>query len=242
MSELKVTGETAPGSESKGGVTPSFDTLMEELAGKIQGDQQTVRQFAAQVEAAVINIHQSHPDQMSEFCMSQVKRTQFFHGLKRTYKETFRHLYEEEEVSCDRILQAASTMEEALNHLMKIPREEPQTPHRRKSTVNSPHRRIPSWGWTRTGLEPEVVVHVNNQPLDAILDLGSNVSLIDQEITDDMNVELNPFTCDVSQCVSIEGVKVTNSKIKVIGWVEIELGLVGIGCLVTRLWVARQFV
>ena len=211
MSELEVKGETAPGSESKGGVTPSFDTLMEELAGKIQGDQQTVRQFAAQVEAAVINIHQSHPDQMSESCMSQVKRTQFFHGLKRTYKETFRHLYQEEEASCDRILQAASTMEEALNHLMKIPRdkpvEEPQTPHRRKTRVNSPHRRTPSWGWTRTGLEPEVVVHVNNQPLDAILDLGSNVSLIDQEITDDMNVELNPFSCDVPQCVSIEGVK-----------------------------------
>ena len=38
MSGLKVKGETAPGSESKGGVTPSFDTLMEELAGKIQGD------------------------------------------------------------------------------------------------------------------------------------------------------------------------------------------------------------
>ena len=244
MSELKVKGETAPGSESKGGVTPSFDTLMEELAGKIQGDQQTVRQFAAQVEAAVINIHQNHPDQMSESCMSQVKRTQFFHGLKRTYKETFRHLYEEEEASCDRILQAASTMEEALNHLMKIPRdkpvEEPQTPHRRKSRVNSPHRKIPSWGWTRTGLEPEVVVHVNNQPLDAILDLGSNVSLIDQEITNDMDVELNPFSCDVPQCVSIEGVKMTNSKIKVIGWVEIELGVVGIGCLITRLWVASS--
>ena len=240
MSELKVTGEPVPGSESKGGVAPSFDTLMEELAGKIQGDKQTVRQFAAQVEAAVINIHQSHPDQMSESCMSQVKRTQLFHGLKRTYKETFRHLYEEEKASCEIILQAASTMEEALNHLMKIPREEPQTPHRRRSKVNSPHRRIPSWGWTRTGLEPEVVVHVNNQPLDAILDLGSNISLIDQEITDDIGVELNPFTCDVPQCVSIEGVKVTNSKIKIIGWVEIELGVVGKRCLVTRLWVGSS--
>ena len=50
MSELNVKGEAAPGSESKGGVTPSFDTLMEELAGKIQGDQQTVRQFAGLVE------------------------------------------------------------------------------------------------------------------------------------------------------------------------------------------------
>ena len=37
------------------------------------------------------------------------------------------------------------------------------------------------------------MVHVNDQPLDAILDLGSNVSLIDQDITDDMNVKLTPL-------------------------------------------------
>ena len=243
-SELKVTGKAALGSESKVEVTPSFDTLMEELAGKIQGDQQTVRQFAAQVEEAVIRIHQSHAEQMSEACMRQVKRTQFYHGLKRTYKETFRHLYEDEEASCERILQAASTMEEALSQLKKIPKDKPLkealTPHQRKSSVNSPQRRTPSWGWTRTGLEPTVVVHVNNEPLDAILDLGSNVSLIDQEITDDMNVKLTPLIHKLSQCVSIEGPKLTNSIINVIGWVEIELGILGVGCLTTRLWVTKS--
>ena len=244
MNELKVTGKAALGSESKVGVTPSFDTLMEELAGKIQGDQQTVRQFAAQVEAAVIRIHQSHPEQMSEACMRQVKRTQFYHGLKRTYKETFRHLYEDEEASCERILQAASTMEEALSQLKKIPKGKPlekaPTPHKKKPRVNSPQRRTTSWGWTRTGLEPVVVVHVNDQPLDAILDLGSNVSLIDQEITDDMNVKLTPFIHKLSQCVSIEGPKLTNSIINVIGWVEIELGILGVGCFTTRLWVTKS--
>ena len=106
---------------SNGGVVPSFDTMLEELASKTQGEQQTVRQFAAVVESKVLNIYHHHLDQMSESCMSQVKRTQFFHGLKRTYKETYRHLYEEEEASFERILQAASTMEEALNQLMKIP-------------------------------------------------------------------------------------------------------------------------
>ena len=142
MNEWSKEGKPALGSESKGGVTPTFDTLMEELASKIQGTTQTVRQFAAQVEAAVINIHQSHPAQLSESCMIQVKRTQFFHGLKRTYKETFRHLYEEEDAPFERILQAASTMEEAMGNLMKIPRskesEEPQLPTTRKSRLNSP--------------------------------------------------------------------------------------------------------
>ena len=122
MNEWSKEGKPALDSEFKGGVTPTFDTLMEELAGKIQGKTQTVRQFAAQVEAAVINIHQSHPAQMSESCMVQVKRTQFFHGLKRTYKETFRHLYEEEDASFERILQTASIMEEAMGNLMKIPK------------------------------------------------------------------------------------------------------------------------
>ena len=200
MNEWSKEGKVALGSESKGGVTPTFDTLMEELAGKIQGKTQTVRQFAAQVEAAVINIHQSHPAQMSESCMVQVKRTQFFHGLKRTYKETFRHLYEEEDASFERILQAASTMEEAMGNLMKIPMskesEEPQLPTRRRSRLNSPPKKVDSWGWARTGLEPEVVVYVNNQPMDAILDLGSSVSLIDREITDDMNVKLTPYIHD----------------------------------------------
>ena len=214
-------GKAALGSESKEGVTPTFDTMMEELACKIQGKTQTVRQFAAQVEAAVINIHQSHPAQMSESCMMQVKRTQFFHGLKRTYKETFRHLYEEEDASFEEILQAASIMEEALGSLMKISKskasEEPQLPTRRRSRVNSPPKKADSWGWARTGLEPEVVVYVNNQPMDAILDLGSSVSLIDREITDDMNVKLTPYIHDVPQCVSVEGLKFTNSVINIVG-------------------------
>ena len=244
MNEWSKEGKPALGSESKGEATPTFDTLMEELASKIQGKTRTVRQFAAQVEAAVINIHQSHPAQMSESCMKQVKKIEFFHGLKRTYKETFRHLHEEEDASFERILQAASTMEEAMGSLMKIPKskesEEPQLPTRRRSRLNSPPKKADSWGWTRTGLEPEVVVYVNNQPMDAILDLGSSVSLIDGEITDDLNVQLTPYIHDVPQCVSVEGLKFTNSVIHIVGWVEIELGVLGIGCLTTRLWVTNS--
>ena len=43
MKEWSKEGKAALGSESKGGVTPTFDTLMEELAGKIKGKTQTVR-------------------------------------------------------------------------------------------------------------------------------------------------------------------------------------------------------
>ena len=66
------------------------------------------------------------------------------------------------------------------------------------------------------------------------------MSLIDREITDDMNVKLTPCIHDVPQCVSVEGLKFTNSVINIVGWVEVELGVLGIGCLTTRLWVTNS--
>ena len=94
-----------------------------------------------------------------------------------------------------------------------------------------------------TGLEPEVLVHINNHPQDAILDLGSDVSLIDQELIDDLALIVDPFVCDVPQAVSLRGrgdlhVAVSN----VIGWVELELGILGIGCLPIRLFVAKHLI
>ena len=150
----------------------------------------------------------------------------------------------QQDASFERILQAASILEEGLGSLMRISKrkesEEPQLPTRRRSRVNSPPKKADSWGWARTGLEPEVVVYVNNQPMDAILDLSSSVSLIDREITDNMNVKFTPYIHDVPQCVSVEGLKFTNSVINIVGWVDIEFSVLGIGCLTTRLWVTNS--
>ena len=244
MSGLNMEGEPAPESEPKEGAPPSFDTLMEELAGKIQGEGQTVRQFAGQIEAAVIKMHQQYPEQMSESCMIQVERTQFFHGLRRTYKETFRHLYEDEEVSKEKILQAAIAMEEALNNLRRIPRDQPLRRYQegRRPKLTSPKKKNNVWGWARTGLEPTVIVHVNNEPVKAILDLGSSVSVIDIEIVEDLEKKLTPFVHEVPQCVSIEEGKLTNSVLNIIGWVEIEMGILGVGLTQTRLWVTNNLI
>ena len=244
MNGLSIEGEPAPESGPKEGVPPSFDTLMEELAGKIQGEGQTVRQFAGQIEAAVIRIHQQYPEQMSESCMVQVERTQFFHGLRRTYKETFRHLYEDEEASKQKILQAAITMEEALNNLGRIPRDQPLRRHQegRRPRATSPKKKNNIWGWARTGLEPTVIVHVNNEPVEAILDLGSGISVIDIEIVEDLNKKLTPFVKDMPQCVSIEEGKLTNSVLNIIGWIEIELGILGVGLIQTGLWVTDNLI
>ena len=65
MNGLSIEGEPAPESGPKEGVPPSFDTLnWQELAGKIQGEGQTVKQFAGQIEAAVIRMRQDAPSHL----------------------------------------------------------------------------------------------------------------------------------------------------------------------------------
>ena len=195
----------APESESKEGVDSSFDALMEKLACKIQEEDQPVRHYAAEVEATILNILHQYPDQMDEDTVVDLKRDIFYNGLKRIYKDSFVHMYEDKK-SFELILKAALTMEEALQKL-PIPKKpkEYDSPHRERFSERKTMRVKDVWGWARTGLEPEVLVHINNHPQDAILDLGSDVALIDQELIDDLALTVNPFVCDVPQAASLRG-------------------------------------
>ena len=227
-------------SDSQGGARPSYEGMMKELACKLQGEHQSVRHFAAEIEAAVINICQEHPQKMDEEKMVEVKRTRFYHGLKRVYKETFVHLYEEG-ASFEKLVDAVLIVEEAL---LKLETEQEgkkneDSPCRRESSLGSHHKKNSSWGWARTDLEPRVLVHVYQRPLDAILDLGASISFIDEEIVEDLGVKVHSFICDVPQCVSFEGTKLTKSVLNVIGWIELELGILGVGLFTTRLWVVK---
>ena len=228
-------------SDSQGGARPSYEEMMKELACKLQGEHQSVRHFAAIVEVAVIKIHLEHPQQMDEEKMAEVKRTRFYHGLKRVYKESFVHLYEEG-ASFERLVDAVLVVEEALLKLETEQKEKKNedSPCRRKLSMGSHHKKDSSWGWARTNLEPKVLVHVYERPLDAILDLGASISFIDKEIVDSLGVEVHPFICNVPQCVSFEGAKLTNSVLNVIGWIELELGILGVGLFTTRLWVVKS--
>ena len=117
---------------------------------------------------------------MDEDTVVDLERDIFHNGLKRIYKDSFVHMYEDKK-SFELILKAALTVEEALQKLPtpKKPKEY-DSPHRERFSMRKTMR------WARTGLEPEVLVHINNHPQDAILDLGSDVSLIDQELIDDL--------------------------------------------------------
>ena len=105
--------EAASATESKREVVAPFEAMLRGLAGKVQGKEQTVRQFAGEVEATVLKIFNQFPQEMSEQRVAQVKRVQFYKGLKRTYRETFVHLYEEG-MSFEKLVDAVIVVEEAL--------------------------------------------------------------------------------------------------------------------------------
>ena len=243
MNNLNISrDQVIPTSGPPSEVVASFETLMESLAGKMQGKNQSARHFAAEIESMVLNICHQYPQEMNESKVAEWKRIQFYKGLKRMYRESFQHLYEEGD-SFEELLDAVLVMEEALGELQKPSRkEEQEETHLLRSKKEPKHRKKHSWGWARTGLEPEVVVYVNDQPLDALLDLGCDASFIDQEISDDLGVKVNPYDCTISQCVGIEvsPCTVSTSLLKVIGWIEVEMGILGIGCVTARLWVTQS--
>ena len=161
------------------------------------------------------------------------------------YKKSFEYLYEEE-ASFEELLEAVLTVEEALHELKKPLKEKVSKTSNliTRRRMNPRKKNDNPWGWARTGMEPEVLVYVNNHPLDALLDLGCNVSFIDQEISDDLDARLVPLDCTVSQCIDlgISPFKVLNSVFQVIGWIEIELGVLGLGCFPARLWVTKSMI
>ena len=190
-------------SEPKEGVDSSFDALMEKLACKIQGEDQAVGHYAAEIETTVLNILHQHPDQMDEDTMVHLKRDIFYNGLRRVYRESFIYMYEDKK-SFEQILDAVLIVEKAVQKLpTKKEPEKCNSPSQEELRRKTRLKAMQIWGWARTGLKPEIVVYVNNQPHDAILDLGSDVSLIDQEITDDLAVTVHSFICDVPQSVSL---------------------------------------
>ena len=84
-----------------------------------------VRHFAAQIEAAVLTICQKYPQELDEDVVVELNRERFYQGLKRVYRESFIHLYEEKE-SFEKILNAVLIVEKALKDLEKSPLNLPE--------------------------------------------------------------------------------------------------------------------
>ena len=80
-------------------------------------------------------------------------------------------------------------------------------------------------------------MYLNFVPFDALLDVGSGISMIDIAVCEKLGLPINPFSCDILHNVGIEGVLMTRSLIAVMGWIEVEVGILGMGCILARFWV-----
>ena len=92
-------------------------------------------------------------------------------------------------------------------------------------------------GWARTGLEPETLVYLNFVPFDAILDVGSNISTVDVTVSEYLKIPIRPFVCNLILSSGIEGALMTKTHVAVMGWIEVEVGILGLGCILARFWV-----
>ena len=80
-------------------------------------------------------------------------------------------------------------------------------------------------------------VYLNFVPFDALLDVGSSISMIDMKVCEKLGLPINPFSCDIPHYVGVEGALMTKSLICIMGWVEVEVGILGMGCILARFWV-----
>ena len=103
-----------------------------------QKECQKVRDFAEEVEDAVKCIKGKHPDRIDKLLMEKMMRNVFYRGLKRVYRESYGHLYDNG-APYHLIKRTALTLEKALANLERA----------RKAVKKD------EWGWARAGLEPE---------------------------------------------------------------------------------------
>ena len=57
------------------------------------------------------------------------------------------------------------------------------------------------------------------------------------KVCETLGLPVNPFSCDIPHCVGVEGASMVKSLISILGWIEIELGILGLGYILARFWV-----
>ena len=70
-----------------------------------------------------------------------------------------------------------------------------------------------------------------------MLDMGSNLSLIDVELFEILSLPINPLHYVTSHCIDVDYACMINSLIA--NWVQVELGIPRLDYILTRLWVTE---
>ena len=96
-----------------GAVAP-FDVMMK-LFSLSQEKTETVTNYAIRLETTIASIHQDHPYQMTLAYVEASRRDRFFQGLKRSYRDSLRYLYDTG-APYESILRAARKTEAEAEH------------------------------------------------------------------------------------------------------------------------------
>ena len=101
--------------ETMHGAVAPFDVMMRKLFNIGQNKGESVTNFAIRVETILTNIQRDHPRQMTDASMKASRRDRFYQGLKKSYKESLRYLYDTG-APYEAILRAARKAEAEAEH------------------------------------------------------------------------------------------------------------------------------
>ena len=101
--------------ETLHGAVAPLDVMMRKLYSMTQAKQENVTNYAIRLESTLANIQRDHPAEAAWINLDASKRDCLYLGLKKTYKESLRYLYDTG-ASFDAILKAASKAEAEAEH------------------------------------------------------------------------------------------------------------------------------
>ena len=62
------------------------------------------------------------------------------------------------------------------------------------------------------------------------------MSMIDTALCEALSLGVTPFEHDLPQCTGVGGSHISKSAVFIVGWVEVEIEIPGLGCIPARLW------
>ena len=64
------------------------------------------------------------------------------------------------------------------------------------------------------------MVYINFVPYDAIVDIGSSFSMIDVKLCEDLGLQVQSFTYEISHYIGMNETSVPGSTVAILGWVK----------------------
>ena len=79
---------------------------------------------------------------------------------------------------------------------------------------------------------------MQDAPFDALVDMSANYSMIDARLCRYVCLDLTLFQYGIPLCTGKKEACMTKSIVAILGWVELEIGILSLGLATVRFWVA----